>query len=105
MDISIAEAKAHLSELVEQAANGEDVIITKRGKPVAALTALRTKRKRVDGYRRNAVHSGQQVCRRRHVRWRRCAYALTTRSINPRFRLRNEKPVPVAARAGETGFF
>jgi prevent-host-death family protein len=48
MDISLADAKAHLSELVEQAANGEEVIITKRGKPVAALTAIMTKRKRVD---------------------------------------------------------
>lgn len=48
MDISLAEAKARLSELVEQAANGEDVIITKRGKPAVALTAVKTKRQRVN---------------------------------------------------------
>lgn len=48
MDISLAEAKARLSELVEQAANGEEVIITKRGKPVATLIAVKTKRRRVD---------------------------------------------------------
>lgn len=48
MDISLAEAKAHLSELVEQAANGEEVIITKRGKPVARLAPVQSKRVRVD---------------------------------------------------------
>jgi prevent-host-death family protein len=48
MDISLADAKAHLSELVEQAANGEEVIITKRGRPVAQLTALQPKRVRID---------------------------------------------------------
>jgi prevent-host-death family protein len=47
-DVSVADAKARLSELVEQAANGEEVIITKRGKAVAALTAVKPKRKRVD---------------------------------------------------------
>ena len=36
--ISLAEAKAHLSELAELAAAGETVVITKRGKPVVRLT-------------------------------------------------------------------
>lgn len=35
--ISLAEAKAHLSEITERAARGETVVITKRGKPVAQL--------------------------------------------------------------------
>jgi prevent-host-death family protein len=48
MDVSLADAKAHLSELVEQAANGEEVIITKRGRPVAALTAIKPKRQRIN---------------------------------------------------------
>ena len=34
---SIAEAKAHLSALVQQAARGEPVTLTNRGKPVARL--------------------------------------------------------------------
>jgi prevent-host-death family protein len=37
--ISLAEAKARLSELVERAAAGETVCITRRGKPIAQLTA------------------------------------------------------------------
>jgi prevent-host-death family protein len=31
------EAKAHLSELLDQAAKGKRILITKRGKPVAML--------------------------------------------------------------------
>lgn len=37
---SIAEAKAHLSALVEQVERGEAVTLTKRGKPVARIVAL-----------------------------------------------------------------
>lgn len=34
---SIAEAKAHLSALVEQVTRGETVTLTRRGKPVARI--------------------------------------------------------------------
>jgi len=46
--VTLADAKAHLSELVEQAASGEAIRITRRGKPVAQITAVETPRKRVD---------------------------------------------------------
>jgi len=46
--VNLAEAKAHLSELVAQAAAGEPVCITRRGKPVAQLTAVDVRRKRID---------------------------------------------------------
>ena len=46
--VSIAEAKAHLSELVEQAAAGSTVRITRRGKPIAEIRAVETPRKPVD---------------------------------------------------------
>ena len=46
--VSLADAKAHLSELVERAAAGEAVCITRRGKPVALITAVDTPRKRID---------------------------------------------------------
>lgn len=36
---TIADAKAHLSSLITAAQTGEDVIITRRGKPVARLIA------------------------------------------------------------------
>lgn len=37
---SIAEAKAHLSSLISQVKNGEEVVITDRGKPVARLVPI-----------------------------------------------------------------
>ena len=46
--VSIADAKAHLSELVERAAGGETVQITRRGKPVAQIVAAKAPRKRID---------------------------------------------------------
>ena len=46
--INLADAKAHLSELVERAAAGEPVRIMRRGKPVAQITAVATPRKRID---------------------------------------------------------
>jgi prevent-host-death family protein len=47
-NVSVAEAKAHLSELIERAASGEPVCITRRGKPIAQLTAIATPQKRID---------------------------------------------------------
>ncbi len=47
-DITLAEAKAHLSELVERAARGEPVRITRRGKPVARITGLEREAKPID---------------------------------------------------------
>jgi prevent-host-death family protein len=47
-NISIADAKARLSELVERAEAGDEICITRRGKPVAKLTAAKTKRKPID---------------------------------------------------------
>lgn len=35
--VQIAEAKAHLSALIEQVEAGEEIIIARRGKPVARL--------------------------------------------------------------------
>jgi prevent-host-death family protein len=37
MDVSIAEAKNQLSELVRAVERGEEVVITRHGKPVARL--------------------------------------------------------------------
>lgn len=46
--ISLAEAKAHLSELVDRVQAGESIEITRRGKPVARLTPVARARKRID---------------------------------------------------------
>jgi prevent-host-death family protein len=46
--ISLADAKARLSELVDRVEAGDAIDITRRGKPVARLTAAATPRKRID---------------------------------------------------------
>ena len=38
MDVSVAEAKSRLSELLKRVEAGENVTITRRGKPVAVLS-------------------------------------------------------------------
>jgi prevent-host-death family protein len=37
--VSAAEAKAHLSELLDRAERGEEIVITRRGRPVARISA------------------------------------------------------------------
>ena len=46
--ISLADAKAHLSELVDRVEAGDSIDITRRGKPVARLTTATTARKPID---------------------------------------------------------
>lgn len=41
---SVAEAKAHLSALLGRVESGEEVLITRRGKPVGRLAAVRDDR-------------------------------------------------------------
>ncbi|HEY5300523.1 MAG TPA: type II toxin-antitoxin system prevent-host-death family antitoxin [Acetobacteraceae bacterium] len=54
-DVSLAAAKAHLSELVERAAAGDPIRITRRGKPVARIIAVEAARKRIDSAALRAV--------------------------------------------------
>ena len=46
--ISLAEAKAHLSELIDRVEAGDQIEITRRGKPVARLSAVPQPRKPID---------------------------------------------------------
>ena len=46
--ITLAKAKAHLSELTERAAQGESVVITKHGRPVVRFAAIEPERKPVE---------------------------------------------------------
>lgn len=46
--VSIADAKAHLSELAERAAAGDAVVITRRGRPIARMSAAVEARAPVD---------------------------------------------------------
>jgi prevent-host-death family protein len=46
--VGLAEAKAHLSELTDRAEHGEEIVITKRGRPVAVLSQVRAPRRPLD---------------------------------------------------------
>ncbi len=56
--VNLADAKARLSELVEQAAAGEPVQILRRGKPVANIVAADRSRKAVSLEALKAVTDG-----------------------------------------------
>ncbi len=43
--VTLADAKAHLSHLIDQVVAGSEVVITRRGKPVARITPVATPRK------------------------------------------------------------
>lgn len=46
--VSVAEAKAHLSELLDAVEKGEHVEITRRGKPIADMVPKERKRPPID---------------------------------------------------------
>lgn len=50
--INIAEAKAHLSALVDRAAAGEEIVLSRAGRPVARLVPLAERAPRQPGVRR-----------------------------------------------------
>ena len=43
--VSVATAKAHLSSLLDAAAAGEEITITRHGKPIAKLAAVEPRKK------------------------------------------------------------
>lgn len=46
--VSVAEAKAHLSQLIAAVEAGDEVVITRRGEPVATLSPLPRPKRKVD---------------------------------------------------------
>lgn len=56
--IDLADAKAHLSKLLDKVEAGASIDITRRGKPVARLTSVSTPRKRIDRAMLEAVTAG-----------------------------------------------
>jgi len=53
--VGVHEAKTHLSRLLDAVAAGEEVLITRRGKPAARLVALRTDSPRAFGIDRGRL--------------------------------------------------
>ncbi len=60
MTISLNEAKTHLSALIERVNAGEEITITKHGKPVAKLSpATNVKRRKIGLHERE--HSAREI--------------------------------------------
>lgn len=54
--VNLYEAKTHLSDLVERAAGGEEIVIAKAGKPMARLVGLpKAKVRRSAAFGRNLM--------------------------------------------------
>jgi prevent-host-death family protein len=47
-EVSVAQAKAHLSELLDRVERGEELLITRRGKPVARVSAVQQQLEPID---------------------------------------------------------
>lgn len=45
--VNIYDAKTRLSQLVDRAASGEDVVVSRHGKPLARITRLKEPQRRV----------------------------------------------------------
>ena len=57
MTVSIADAKSQLSQLIRAVEQGEEVVITRNGKPVAQLTVAPPERRQVRwGTMRDRIH-------------------------------------------------
>ena len=57
MQANMHEAKSKLSQLVERAEAGEEVVIAKSGKPVVKLVPFKTEKKRIFGQFKGQVHT------------------------------------------------
>ncbi len=53
--VNVHQAKTHLSRLLAQVENGEEVIIARNGKPVARLVSLHRRGKRQSGSMKGRV--------------------------------------------------
>lgn len=45
--VNIYDAKTHLSKLVDKAASGEDVVVSRNGKPLVRITRLEPAKRRI----------------------------------------------------------
>jgi len=48
LTVNLAHAKAHLSELIDKIEQGEEIVITRRGRPAARLGPVERPRKPID---------------------------------------------------------
>jgi prevent-host-death family protein len=91
--VSLYEAKTHLSRLVDEAANGDTIIIAKAGKPMARLEPM-------SGRRRLPRRLGQLARRARTVDWEAWwrDWKEADLEIEAEFEVAAAKPIPAGSR-------
>lgn len=65
--ISVTEARARLSEVLDRVEHGEEILITRRGTPIARLSAVVKPRKPIDWTRLDALRAAMPMSRERSV--------------------------------------
>lgn len=87
--VSLYEAKTHLSRLVDEAANGETIVIAKAGKPMARLVPL-------SGGRKLPRRLGQLARSSRAVDWEKWwqEWKASDRTIEAGFEAAVGRPLP-----------
>ncbi len=60
---TVAEAKAHLSELLARVESGEELVITRRGLPVAHLSPIRPAKQPPDGQAIRAFRGSRAIAK------------------------------------------
>ncbi len=66
--VNVAEAKAHLSAILTRIERGDEVVITRRGEPVARLSAIRRPRQPIDFAALDALRARQKTAKASTVR-------------------------------------
>jgi prevent-host-death family protein len=91
--VSLYEAKTHLSRLVDEAANGDTIIIAKAGKPMARLEPM-------SGRRKLPRRLGQLARRARTVDWEAWwrDWKEADLEIEAEFEVAAAKPIPAGSR-------
>ena len=68
LTVSVAEAKAHLSEILARIEGGGEVVITRRGQPVARLSAVNSPKRPIDFDALDSLRARQTLARTASVR-------------------------------------
>jgi prevent-host-death family protein len=66
--VSVARAKARLSEILTEVERGGEVVITRRGRPVARVSPLRGPRKPIDFDLMDALRARQPMAKESSVK-------------------------------------
>jgi len=66
--VSVAEAKAHLSDLLTRVEGGREVLITRRGSPIARLSAIERSKRPIDLAAIDAFRNSIRPAKRSAVR-------------------------------------